>query len=731
MARWDDILTLPVQEPSANEFSSADLNWTKVEGWRQSVDDVALIPFLRVDDFVKGESSNIECPSKFRVEARRKKPEGSLCKPRVDGYLEYILYWCCYGPDDHRKGGTSRPSRRYRQGKKKSAGRPHTKRGCMCHFIVKRLFAEPSVALIIYNQRKHVDKSGSPCHGPLDSNAVGTLAMYAPYISEELRQRITYMLYAGFSVESIMQKHIKAVERRGGPSNRDDFLSHKYVRKLERDIRRSTYELDSNDVSSVRMWVENHPNYVFFYQDSSDTEAFILGIQTEWQLQQMVRFGNNSLIAADSSFGIKKFKYPVYSLLVFDSNQVGIPIAWVITASFASHDVRKWMGALYDRVCAKDSTWRLNGFIVDDASTEFSIIRDVFQCSILLCLWRVRRAWHRNIIKKCANVEMQREMFKRLGHIMYNTWSGAVEAHHVVDALEEFMEDFVDHSAFLEYFKARWLPKIEMLVTAMRTLPLASQETCGAIETYHFRLKSKLLNESDTGAYQRADWLVHKLTTEVHSYYWFDKYSEENDLCGYMRDEDIAPASWHRALYIADADVIINEKDLQFAKVVSQSDRMRTYVVWNPGSEFALCECSWSMLGNLCKHVIKVSTVCRNRQMARPSMALQTYHQALFSLLQCPPHGSIVLDHAITLAIRMQQDLKRLVEPSNCSGSNSLLTPVLVEWICKKHRTPRRRTSAIDENNDSVCGNRVSTDVDDGANSHKNASNEKADNGAK
>jgi hypothetical protein len=38
--------------------------------------------------------------------------EGNSYKPRVDGYLEYILYWCCYGPDDHRKGGTSRPSRR-------------------------------------------------------------------------------------------------------------------------------------------------------------------------------------------------------------------------------------------------------------------------------------------------------------------------------------------------------------------------------------------------------------------------------------------------------------------------------------------------------------------------------------------------------------------------------------------------------------------------------------------
>lgn len=57
--------------------------------------------------------------------------------------------------------------------------------------------------------------------------------------------------------------------------------------------------------------VERHPKNVFFYQDSSDTGSFILGIQTEWKLQQMIRFGNNSLIAADTTFEINKLKYPL------------------------------------------------------------------------------------------------------------------------------------------------------------------------------------------------------------------------------------------------------------------------------------------------------------------------------------------------------------------------------------------------------------------------------------
>jgi hypothetical protein len=39
---------------------------------------------------------------------------------------------------------------------------------------------------------------------------------------------------------------------------------------------------------------------------------------------------------------------------------------------------------------------------------------------------------------------------------MYSTWTGVDS----VDAVAEFMQDFVDQSAFLKYFKLRWVPKI-------------------------------------------------------------------------------------------------------------------------------------------------------------------------------------------------------------------------------------------------------------------------------
>lgn len=201
-----------------------------------------------------------------------------------------------------------RPSRATYVAKNKSVGRPNTKRGCECHFIVKRLMAEPNVALIIYNQDKHVDKDGLPCHGPQDSKSAGTRAMYAPYISEELRLRVLSLIHVGVSVETIMQRHNEFVKKQGGPSNRDDLLTHRYVRRQERNIRRTIYELDEDDSVSIGMWVESHQANVFFYEDFSNSDPFILGIQTEWQLQQMIQFGNCRLLIHDSRFGSNKFK---------------------------------------------------------------------------------------------------------------------------------------------------------------------------------------------------------------------------------------------------------------------------------------------------------------------------------------------------------------------------------------------------------------------------------------
>ncbi|KAF7825997.1 uncharacterized protein G2W53_017161 [Senna tora] len=662
MARWDAILSLPVQNPPTLEFSSLHLVWSKVEGWHDKLDRVALIPFARVDDFVRGESSNKDCPTRFHVEARRRRPPSMACKPKVDGILEYILYWCSFGPDDHRKGGVVRPSRSTYVPKKKNAGRPNTKRGCTCHFIVKRLIAEPSVALIIFNDDKHVDKKGFPCHGPQDKKAAGTRAMFAPYISEDLRLRVLSLLYVGVSVETIMQRHNESVERQGGPSNRDDLLTHRYVRRQERAIRRSTYELDPDDAISVNMWVESHQSHVFFYEDFSDSDPFTLGIQTEWQLQQMIKFGNRSLLVSDSKFGTNKLKYPIHSLLVFNSDKKAIPVAWIIAPRFSSLDAHRWMRALYNRVRTKDPTWKLAGFIVDDPLYVVHTIRDVFQCSVLITFWRVRHAWHKNIVKMCSETAMQAEISRRLGQIV----DEICRAQGTMSLFEDFMEDFVDEYDFMDYFKATWYPRIGRWTSALKTLPLASQETCAAIEFYHNQLKTRLLNEKSISVCQRADWLVDKLGTKVHSYFWLDEYSGKDDFARYWKNEWVSGlTSWRKALQIPDSAVVMEDG---CAKVIDQLDQDKAYVVLNPGSAFGICNCGWAQLGNLCEHILKVISICQKRKSILPSISLFQYHRGLIDMLRCPPYDSLIRDHAVSLAVSVQKQLNELLDLE--SGQN-------------------------------------------------------------
>ncbi|XP_023543629.1 uncharacterized protein LOC111803459 [Cucurbita pepo subsp. pepo] len=689
MAIVESILDLQVQDPPEEEFYSADLTWTKF-GTVEHHDEVALIPYVRVDAFIVGECTNIECPTRFHIEKGKKRSMGSLKEFKDDEYLEYRQYWCSFGPENYGEGGCILPSRRYRLNTRNRAARPQSMRGCTCHFVVKRLYARPSLALIIYNERRHVNKSGFVCHGPLDREAIGPNANRIPYICNEIQQQTMSMIYLGIPEANIVEKHLECLQRYCGSNAKANSLASQYVHKLGMIIKRSTHELDLDDQASIRMWVERNKKSIFIYQDTSEENPFILGIQTEWQLQQMIRFGHRSLIAADSTFGIKRLKYPLCTLLVFDSRQHALPVAWVITRSFAKSDVSKWMKALLDRAHSVEPGWKVSGFLIDDAATETDPITDIFCCPVLFSLWRIRRSWLKNVVRKCSSIEVQREMFKRLGKLVHSIWDGVDTS--VV--LEDFTRDFVDQTAFMEYFKGCWVPKIEMWLSAMRAFPLASQEASGAIEAYHMKLKAKLFDDSHLGAFQRVDWLVHKLTTELHSTYWLDRYADESDSFQNVKEEYISSTSWHRALQIPDSSVSLDEENHLFAKVLSQKDSSVSHIVWNPGSEFSFCDCSWSLQGNLCKHVIKVNMICENRPSYKPSMSFQSFEEILMNMWKLPMDDSVALDVSMAWTHQILDEIQKLVELNSSNDISSVVNKLPLKWASGKGRTSCRKPSS-------------------------------------
>ncbi|CAH8310017.1 unnamed protein product [Eruca vesicaria subsp. sativa] len=673
---------IPVQNPQAEDFSYTDLTWTKF-GTTEHHDEVALIPYARVDEFIIGECSNPESPTRFHIERGRKRSRGSLKKYKRDEYLEYKMYWCSFGPENYGEGGGVLPSRKYRLKTRNRAARPQSMRGCMCNFVVKRLYARPSLALLIYNERRHVNKAGFVCHGPLDRDAIGPGAKKIPYICNEIQQQTMSMIYLGIPEENVLEKHIEGIERYCGSDATVNSLASQYVHKLGMIIKRSTHELDLDDHASIKIWAERNKKSIFSYQESSETDQFVLGIQTEWQLQQFVRFGHCSLVAADSTFGIKRLKYPLCTLLVFDSRGHALPVAWIISRSNLKSDVEKWMKILLQRAQSVEPGFRINGFIIDDAAMEIEPIRDTFCCPILFSLWRIRRSWLRNVVKKCDTIEVQRELFKCLGEVVYSIWDGIDTS----KALERLTHDFADQTAFMQYFKSTWLPKIGMWLSTIKNLALASQEACGAIEAYHVKLKVKLFDDTHLNALKRVDWLVHKLTTELHSSYWLDRYADESDSFQNVKDDYIASTSWHRASEIPDSAVTLDQNNTLVAKVVSQRDTSVTRVVWNPGSEFALCDCAWSLQGNLCKHIVKVNTMCESRKGYGDSMSLRSFKEKLRSIKLKPMDDSIALDLSMALTLQMFDQIKQLVQLSGTDDISNIVNDLPVKWGCKKGRT--------------------------------------------
>jgi hypothetical protein len=67
-------------------------------------------------------------------------------------------------------------------------------------------------------------------------------------------------------------------------------------------------------------------------------------------------------------------QYPLYTVIVFDQWQNGIPVAFVITSKCAEEDILLWFTSLRDCVLKFKPDWHPNAVIVDCAKAELNCI---------------------------------------------------------------------------------------------------------------------------------------------------------------------------------------------------------------------------------------------------------------------------------------------------------------------------------------------------------------------
>ena len=114
-------------------------------------------------------------------------------------------------------------------------------------------------------------------------------------------------LRLGLSIPQIMAKHRKRfleVCEKGEDLTWDLFICDQDIRNVAGRLARETYKRDNNDAKFVRMWVQEHPHLVFYYKESGvhvrgaitrDNMPFMIGIQTSWQQDMMLKHGHKKL----------------------------------------------------------------------------------------------------------------------------------------------------------------------------------------------------------------------------------------------------------------------------------------------------------------------------------------------------------------------------------------------------------------------------------------------------
>ena len=230
------------------------------------------------------------------------------------------------------------------------------KRGCLRCFVAKQPYLDPSLCMLIYENTMHFNARGEHCHGSMVS---GFRYALGAGISEDMKYKIAKMHAFGLSPAQIMQQHTKEVRElalSNGPVTRDTFLLPTDVRNICRKRAEELWMKHPSDPMSVRMWTHENTDSVFYYQEhdlidlntSTQSDApFTLGIQNEWQLEMMVKFGHNSALSIDATFGTTQTRVRIFLHCPSEYMTVDLYFYNLQTTSLASFNVRPVVLCIY------------------------------------------------------------------------------------------------------------------------------------------------------------------------------------------------------------------------------------------------------------------------------------------------------------------------------------------------------------------------------------------------
>ena len=270
----------------------------------------------------------------------------------------------------------------------------------------------------------------------------------------------------------------------------------------------------TNDLTSVCLWIEEMKglpyNPVLLYKQQGEEQPnemdnvgvndFIIGIQTEFQRDMLIKYGNEC-VCMDSTHGTNAYDFNLITVLVIDSLGEGISVAWAIANREDVTMIVEFLKCIRDRTGSIKPQW----FMSDDANQYYNAWKGVFgakETTKLLCAWHVDRAWRTAINQHTTYKHSRVEIYHHLQVLLMENNEGKFR-----QLLQQFIS-FLDcnEPRFSIYFKENYCNRISEWASHKRSGSLVN--TNMFLESFHRTLKVVYLEHKHN---RRIDYLLHTL----------------------------------------------------------------------------------------------------------------------------------------------------------------------------------------------------------------------------
>lgn len=178
---------------------------------------------------------------------------------------------------------------------------------------------------------------------------------------------------------------------------REHLITKQDIDNIKKQYNTDGIERHCNDQTSICAWVEEmqsmafNPILVFKPQGKTSNglseDDFLLGFQTEYQLDMFKAFGGN-VVCCDATHGTNVYGFLLVTVMIIDDFGEGIPVGWAIVTREDTCTLKIFFKTLMERSgCIIPSV-----FMSDDANQYWNAWSDTFgggNTRKLLCAWHV------------------------------------------------------------------------------------------------------------------------------------------------------------------------------------------------------------------------------------------------------------------------------------------------------------------------------------------------------